>query len=67
MRALPVVTYRGSPYFFDEKLSELRHVRYPWQNIALKDYEVLWIRSTGRCPGDLTHGWRRGTRRDRKT
>ena len=45
--ALPRIKYRGREYFFDERSSELRNVKKPWESIPLKDYQVWWIKLTG--------------------
>lgn len=63
MKALRKLTYRGCAYFFDEKMSELRDIHHPWKRIPLKDWEVLWIKNTGQCPGDLSSGGVRSPRR----
>jgi hypothetical protein len=46
--ALPRIKYRGEEFFFDERLSELRNVNRPWDSVPLKDYQVWWIKHTGR-------------------
>ena len=56
MRSLQKLTYKGNTYFFDERLSELRDIRHPWKRIALRDWEVLWIKDTGQCPRELSFG-----------
>lgn len=46
--ALPRIKHGGKEYFFDERLCELRNVEKPWESIRLKDYQVWWIKNSGR-------------------
>lgn len=56
MKALQRIRYMGKEWYFDERLSELRHALYPWERIRLNDSEALWIKITGHCPWELSVG-----------